>query len=319
MKLKSCRRAWLSAAILSLATFCATASEQVKLVVPFPAGGGLDALGRLLADRMRIAFPTNSFVVENRPGANGNLGAVAVARSTPDGNTLLVASDGVVTVNPKLYKNAGFNPNELTPLGLMATQASVLVVPQNSPIKTVAQFIQESKKRELSYSSGGIGSAGHLTMSYLDSTIETRHLHVPFTGGSPAIMALIGNQVGCAFVALPNALPQIKSGKLRALAVSSAERSASLPETPTMVESGYKGFEVVTAYLLMAPAKTPADVRTKWAKALSEIVQTKDFQAKLIDIGMEQKYLPADATAGWLTSERKKWEAVIEKHNISAE
>jgi len=234
-------------------------------------------------------------------------------------STKPTGNDAVVTVNPKLYKNAGFSPTELTSLGLMATQASVLVVPQNSPIKTVAQFVQESKKRELSYSSGGIGSAGHLTMSYLDSTIDTRHLHVPFTGGAPAIMALIGNQVDCAFVALPNALPQIKSGKLRALAVSSTERSASLPEVPTMIESGYKGFEVVTAYLLMAPVKTPSDVRAKWSKALSEIVQTKDFQAKLIDIGMEQKYLPAEASAGWLSSERKKWETVIEKHNITAE
>ena len=319
MKLKHFFRMWLIYSVLLFASSYAIAIDQVKIIAAFPAGGGTDAIARMFADRLRATIPATTFVIENKPGANGNLGAIATARSATDGRTLLVTSDGVITVNHQLYKNVGFSPNELTPLGLMATQASVLVVPQNSPIRTVTQFIMESKKRELSYSSGGIGSAGHLTMAYLDSTAGTRHLHVPYTGGAPAILSLIGNQVDCAFVALPNALQHIQSGKLRALAVSSPERSASLPEVPTMIESGYKDFQVVTATLLMAPSMTPPDVRERWAKSLADFVQTKDFQTKLLQIGMEQKYLPAEETAEWLNSERKKWESIIVKNNINAE
>jgi len=312
------RRNLLTTLALIASIGSAYAADTVKLVVPFPAGGGLDAMARMLADKLKT--PLNAAViVENRAGANGNIGAAIVAQAPADGNTLLVGSDGVVTVNPYLYKSATFNASsDLEPIGTLTFLPSLLVVPASSKIKTIADFVAAARAKELSYASGGNGSAGHLTMAYFGSVTNAKLMHVPFAGGSPAILALVGSQVDAAFLALPNAMPQVKAGKLRAIAVSSPQRVPQMPDVPTVAESGYKGFEVRSAYLVMSPAKASADFRAKLESQLAAVAASKEFQAYVTDLGMQPTWMGARDSKAWLTTEQRRWSTLIEKHGISA-
>lgn len=314
------RRTLMAACLLATFLKPALAEDPVKLVVPFPPGGSLDAIGRMLADKLKT--PLNApVIVENRAGANGNIGAAAVAQAPADGRTLLVGSDGVVTVNPTLYKSTRtFNAaNDLEPIGLVAYLPSMLVVPASSSIRSVADFVAAARSKEMFYASGGNGSAGHLTMAYFGNVIGALKLtHVPFAGGAPAILALVGGQVDAAFVALPIALPQVKSGKLRAIAVSSPQRVSTLPDVATVAESGFKGFEVRTAYLMMSSSKLSADARANLETHLAAAATSKDFQAHVRELGMQPAWLNARDTKAWLASEQKRWTGVIEKHGISA-
>lgn len=309
---------WLIATALVAGLGCSGAMAQtVRMIVPTAPGGSVDLSARLLAERMRESSGT-TIVVENRAGASSNLGAALVAKAAPDGNTLLVTADGVVTVNPTLYKDSGFSVSELAPVGMYGIQPSVLVVPTSSPIKSVVDFVAAAKQREMSYASAGVGSGGHLTMEYFGSVLGAKFLHVPFSGGGPAMQALIGEQVDSAFVLLPTALPHVKSGKLRALAVSGRERSASLPEVPTAQEAGFKEFEVQVAYLLMAPARTPATAIESWSKALGNALADTEFRKRLGDMGMQPLFMSPSATGEWLTRERVRWEALMRQHGIKA-
>lgn len=312
-------RSLLAACLAVLLVAPALAAEPVKLVVPFPPGGSLDGLGRLMADKLKDPLQA-SIIVENRPGANGNIGAMAVARAPADGNTLLMASDGVVTVNPVLYKTTGDTAAQgLTPIGLVAYVPSLLVVSANSNIRSLDDFVAAAKAKELTYSSGGVGSAGHLTMAYFGGVVDRKFMHVPYNGGAPAILAAVSGEVDAAFVALPNALPQVRGGKLRAIAVSSPQRLAQLPDTPTVAESGYPDFEVQTAYLLMAPAGLPAERAQAIASGLADVVGRDDVKQRIRDQGMEPTWLDAQATKAWLAKESERWKSVLEKHGISAE
>ena len=312
------RRAFLAAGTLAAGIHPALAADPVKLVVPFPAGGSLDAIGRLLADKLKTPLGA-PVIVENRAGANGNIGAAAVAQMGGDGRTLLMGSDGVLTVNPLLYKARSFNAAaDLEPVGLVAYVPSLLVVPAASPIRSIADFVATARSRELFYASGGSGSAGHLTMAYFGSVIGAKLTHVPFSGGAPAILSVVGGQVDAAFVALPNALAQVKAGKLRAIAVSSLQRLPQLPEVATVAESGYQGFEVRTAYLLMSSSKLAANARSRLEAMLAAAAASKDFQAHVDELGMQPAWLDARETKAWLLSEQKRWAGVIARHGISA-
>lgn len=315
-------RALASSAALVLNTLASVPAhaqvDTLKLVVPFPAGGALDFTGRLLADRLRT--PALAAVVENRAGANGNVGSQAVAQSN-DGKTLLVASDGVITVNHALYKNPpGFDPvRDLEPLAMLAYLPSVLVVPADSPHRTVADLVAEARKREMTYASGGIGSAGHLTMGYLASVADLKMRHIPYNGGAPAMVALVGGQTESAFVVLPGAIGQVKSGKLRALAVSTGRRVPALPDVPTMIESGFAGFELTTAFLLMAPAKAPTELKTTMAARAIEVAAQTDFQSRLESQGLiPVPRMGPKETGDWLQRERLRWTTFIQKHGITA-
>lgn len=310
------RSAWVLVVALLLPPPVAHA-QAVRMIVPTAPGGSVDLSARLLAERLRASTP-QTIVVENRAGASSNLGAAFVAKAAPDGNTLLATADGVVTVNPTLYANSGFSVSELAAIGMYGIQPSVLVVPAQSPVRTVAEFVAAAKGREMSYASAGVGSGGHLTMEYFGSVIDARFLHVPFSGGGPAMQALVAEQVDSAFVLLPTALPHIRSGKLRALAVSGRERSASVPDVPTVVESGWKDFEVRVAYLMMVPARTPPAVVEGWSKAVREALADDDFRKRLSDMGMEPRYLDPAATTEWLGRERARWEALMHRHGIKA-
>jgi tripartite-type tricarboxylate transporter receptor subunit TctC len=293
----------------------ALANEPVKLVVPFPAGGGLDLTGRLLADKLRAAL-NKDVVVENKAGANGNVGATAVATAKPDGNTLLMASDGLTTVNPVLYKNSPFKASDLRPVAMVATVPQLLVVPTNSPIKSFADMVTTGKARELTYASGGIGSGGHLAMAFMGHQLGLKSLHVPYQGAAPAMTALLGQQVDAAFLILPSALAQVKSGKLRALAVSGSARWPDLPDVPSVAELGYKELVMVQGFLLMAPAKWDDTEVKVLADKLDAIGKDAAFRKALADSGLQATAMgPADTTQ-WLRRETQRWTKVIQDNNI---
>ncbi|WP_418320137.1 tripartite tricarboxylate transporter substrate binding protein [Piscinibacter sakaiensis] len=310
------RRQFLALIASAACAAPAFAEDPIRLVVPFPPGGALDYTGRLLAEQLKTTLGRD-LIVDNRGGANGNIGAVAVVNAAADGNTLLMAADGVITVNPSLYKTAGFKPSDLKPIGMVATLPQLLVVPAASPIKTLADFVAEGRKRELTYASGGVGSGGHLAMAYFAQLAGMKTLHVPFQGGAPAMTALIGQQVDSSFLVLPGALPQVQGGKLRALAVSSPKRVPQLPDVPTLAEAGYKEFVVEQAYLLMAPAKLADAQVAKLGTALSKVVANPEFQKGMADRGMTATWMDAGKTSTWLTAEGKRWAEVISTNAIS--
>ena len=230
---------------LMLAPFTARAQarRQVQVVVPYPPGGPLDTVARIVAQRLS-SQASDIYIVENRAGANGNLGARAVAQARPDGNTWLFGSDALVTVNPALYaRQLGYDPErELKVVAAVGSLPSILVVNPRSGPRTLQEFVELGKRGEISYASGGVGSAGHLTMEYLGSVAGLKLQHVPYRGGAPAMTDLVAGQVQAAFVAIGGALDHVRSGALRALAVSSAQRIAAVPDVPTIKESGFSAW-----------------------------------------------------------------------------
>ena len=316
--LKIDRRAALAASLAGVLAPAAWAQEIVRFVVPFPAGGALDVVGRILADSMREQLAAN-LVVENRPGVNGNLGAAFVAKAEPDGNTLLVTQDGVVTVNPALFKGNAINPNELVAIGPIAYQPSVLVVSATSPWRTLDEFVRHARGAEVTYSSPGIGSIAHLIMAYFAGQAGLKALHVPYAVGPRAIAAIMSGEVDCSFLAFGNAISQIKSGKVRALGVSSLKRMPQVPEAPTIAEQNFPGFELNQSYLLMGPARLPRPRRERIAGALFKALESPDVVKRLRDLGMEPAARISDEQLqANLTDMGRRWTTVIQRHNITA-
>lgn len=307
----------------ALAAACASAplahaAEPVKIIANYPPGASLDSLARAYAEGIR-EVSGDIAVVDNRAGANGNIGAAAAVQAPGDGKTLLVTPDAVVTANPFLYKNSGFDIARLVPVGMLSFQPSVLVVRNGSPMKNVAGFIKEAKKGILTYASAGPGSGGHLTMGYLISVAGLKMTHIPYKGGAPALMALMAGEVDSAFLALGNAMPLIKQGKLTALAVSSKQRLTELPQVPTMTESGYPDFVVVAGNMVMVPASASPAVREQLSSQLQKIVRTEQFKRTVLTLGMEPASFDTAGTERWLSTERSRWQTLIDNRVISAE
>jgi tripartite-type tricarboxylate transporter receptor subunit TctC len=294
--------------------------RQVTIVVPFPPGGTTDIMGRLIAQKVAEATG-DTVVVENRAGANGNLGSRAVAQARPDGLTWLVNSDGIATVNPALYPGRmGFDPEaDLQVVATIGTLPSLFVVNPRTPWRSVAEFVAHARTTEVPYASGGIGSGGHLTMEYLGSVAGLKLSHVPYRGGAPAMADLVGGQVPAAFVVIGNAIDQARSGQLRPLAVSSLRRVAALPDVPTMVESGYPGFEVVLGNLVWLPARTPPEIAARVSEQVRRAVADPAVQQRLRTQAIDPWDLPPEAAAQWLTTERRRWSALIAERGIKAE
>ena len=254
-------RALLSLAVLAGSTFSASAqsypSRPVEVVVPFPAGGGTEIVTRLVGEGLarRLGQP---FVVINRPGANTNLGTLAVVRSKPDGHTLLITSFGLAA-NPSLYRNLGFEPLvDLDPITLVANSPTVLTVPLTLPVNSLAEFIDYAKARpgELNYASYGVGSSPHLGAVLFQSMTGTKMAHIPYNGGGPAALGVMTNQVQALFSSVVTVLGMLRGGNLKAIAISSERRSELLPNVPTFAEQGLD-YRSSTWYGLLTPAKTP--------------------------------------------------------------
>jgi tripartite-type tricarboxylate transporter receptor subunit TctC len=298
------------------------ARAQTQAVVPFPPGGGLDALARMVTQA--VAEQTKeTFVVENRSGANGLIGAKAVAAARPDGRTWLFADASTLTVNPNLYaKDPAFDAHrDLRPVLALGFMPSVLTVHPAFGPKTLKEFVELARRQDIPYVSGGVGATGHLSMEYFDAFAGGLKLrHIPYKGGAPAMTDHIGGQVPAGFGVLAGALPHIRSGKLVALAVSSRQRTAQLPAVPTVGESGYAGFEVEVGYFVMLPAKTPDSVAREVEGKVRRVLAQPAIQERIRGLGIEPAPgMSAAEGAKWIATERDKWAKVIREKGIRAE
>lgn len=286
--------------------------KPVRLVVGYPAGGATDAIARLVASR--LAEPLGQAVtVDNRPGANSNLGAEYVARAPADGTTLLVYSVAQ-TINASLYPKLGYDAQkDFVPIGLIAKIPNILVVNANSPVKTVADYVRVAKATPggVTFASAGSGSSTHLSAEIFKMNAGVNLLHVPYRGSSPAITDLIGGQVQSMFDNAPSALPHIKSGRLRAVAITSARRSPLLPDLPTVAESGFPGFEVHSWFGLAAPAGTPQATVERLNAELGKVLGSADVQQRLQDLAATPEAGTPEQMQALIATELKRWAAVV--------
>ena len=288
-------------------------SRPVKLVVPFPPGGSLDITGRLIAQRLTEMWG-QAVVVENKPGAGGNIGADFVAKSTPDGYTILLGALSTHAVNPNLYAKMPYDAvRDFAPITLIATTPNVLVVNAATPVGNVREFIAWTKANpgKLAFGSGSNGSAGHLAGELYKVDTGTDAVHVPFKGGAPATQALLAGDTQFMFDNLANAMAQVKAGKLKALAVTTAERSKLVPELPTMAEAGLPGFDISTWYGLFAPAGTPTAIVARWNTDVTKILTTPDVRAKLMADGAEPAPDTPEQFAQMIARELAKYARIV--------
>lgn len=295
-------------------------SRPVKIVVPFPAGGPLDFTTRLLTDRLS-ANMKQPFIVENRPGAAGNIGTDAVAKASGDGYTLLVVLDTPLTVNPSMYAKLPFNPDrDFAPISTVASFSLTLVVHPSVPVSSVAEFVAYAKARNdrpLIYGSGGgPGSPGHLAMEYLRTQVGFAGVHVPHKGNAEVVMSLVGGHVQAGFLATPGVLQNVRDDRLRALAVSSPERTPLAPTIPTMAESGYPGFDVRFYIMVLAPASTPEAIRDALEREVRSALQSSDVQARLRAQALEPVISTGAQTSALIKAAAERWREVIKSADI---
>jgi tripartite-type tricarboxylate transporter receptor subunit TctC len=283
-------------------------SKTIKLVVPFPPGGSTDAIGRQLAQELTKSLG-QQVIVENKGGANGNIGSDFVAKAAPDGYTLLASGVGSNAINYSLYRSMPFADKDFAHVCLLATGPNVLVVNPEFPAKTFAEFIALAKASpgKYAHASSGNGSSGHLAMKMLELASGISLVHVPYKGGGPAIMDTIAGQVPILFINQDNALPQVQAGKLRALAVASVERNPAYPTVPTVAESGFPGFSAVSWFGLSAPAGTPKDVIQKLNEATAKAMNSAEMKQRLQAQGFVVVAGTAQQFSDFVQAEIAKW------------
>jgi tripartite-type tricarboxylate transporter receptor subunit TctC len=295
-------------------------SRPVRLVVPFAAGGPNDIIARLVGGRLSEALG-QQIVVENRPGAGGNIGTDFVAKAPPDGYTLLSAGPGSLIINPLLGSVPYDTARDFAPVSLMASAPNVLVVHPSVPAKSVKELIElaRARPRQLNYASGGPGSTPHLSGALFAVMAGIDIVHVPYKGTGPASADLLGGQVQMAFFGIPPLLPHIKSGKLRALAVTGMRRSPELPEVPTMHEAALPGYEVSPWYGLLAPAGTSRAIITRLNAEVSRVVRSADMKEKLAVQGAEAAGGTPEEYAAVIRADTATWARVIKDAGIRGE
>ena len=294
-------------------------NRPVKIIVPFAPGGSTDVVARILADKLANEFK-QSFVVDNRPGAGGNIGADAVAKSAPDGYTLLMGTTGVLAINGHLYKNLSYDPaKDLAPVSYTSLITNILVVNPDVPARTVPDLIKLAKSQPgaLTFASSGAGSSTHLSGELFKALAGVEILHVPYKGSSQALVDVISGQVTMLFDNAPSSLPFVQQGKLRAIAVTSTKRLPNLPEIPTIDESGVAGYESLSWSGIMAPAGTPRPVIAKLNSAIEKILATDDVKQRFAALGVEPVGGPPEAFARHIRAESEKWGKLIKAANIA--
>ena len=294
-------------------------SKTIRIVVGFAAGGGVDKSARFIGKHLTEAMG-QQVIVDNRPGAAGNIGANSVAKSPPDGYTLLMAN--ATLSMPGLFKNMPFDVRtELTPVNMLAIGPSVLVSHPSMPIRNLKDMIALARAHpnELIYGSGGVGNITHLEMNLLNALTKTKMVHVPYKGTAPSIVGLLTGEVQVMFSSIPAALGQLKANKMRAIAVSTKKRSSALPDVPTVDESGVPGYDAASWYFVLAPAKTPAAVVDKLSGAMTRVVSVPEIKATLVADGFEPMGLSPQESAKYLNDELKKWAEAIRISGIKPE
>jgi tripartite-type tricarboxylate transporter receptor subunit TctC len=288
-------------------------SKPVKIIVGFPAGGPLDAHARLLADRLGQLLG-QPIIVDYKAGAGGSVGADFVAKSEPDGYTLLMANTGTMVINPAIYpKNPYQTLRDFAPIARTAMQPLALLVNPGVPANNLQEFIALAKKNpgKLNYGSAGNGGISHLVPEMFKQATGTFIVHIPYKGSAPAFTDLLGGQVQAMAESIPQAAQYVKQGKLRALAVTSRERNPALPDTPTMIEAGLKGFEVVGFYGVLAPAGTPRPVVDRLSAAFKATLETPEIRSRMVAQGADPAFLGADDFGKFLAAEMPRWAKAV--------
>jgi tripartite-type tricarboxylate transporter receptor subunit TctC len=287
-------------------------SKTVRIVIPFSAGGAPDVLLRLVAPHLSEKWK-QPVVIENRPGANTNIGTVLVTKADADGHTLLFSSDGTFIFNPLIYPSLPYAVSELAPISFVAAAPAMLASATHVPVKSVAELVAlaKSKPGAINYGSTGPASIQRLMMEYFAMQAGFTMNHVPFKGANETVMAMLGNQMDVAFSASSNILPHIPTGKLRALAVTTAKRSPQAPEVPTMRESGIADYEAYSMFALFAPARTSPDFIRKIAADVTEIAMRPEIKAAIETRGFEVHGMPAAEFQKVIERDTVKWEKVI--------
>lgn len=296
-------------------------SKAIKIVVPYAAGGSTDALARIVAERLGKRLG-QAAIVENKPGASEQIAITSVTRAVPDGYTILLSTLSGLAVNPGLYQKLPYNPQkDLTPISLAATVPSAVVVHPSVPVKNMAELAAylKSKPGQISYGSAGAGTPSHLGMEYYKKANGFDPVHVPYKGGAPALQEVMSGQVQLMMALVPEAMPLVKAGRLRALAVTTTKRLAAYPDVPTVAESGGKDFDMTFWYAFMAPAGTPADIVTKLNQAIDAILAEKEVRSKLDELSLDVVGgAPAKVTE-LIKSDSAKWKKVIDDAGIKVE
>lgn len=292
--------------------------KPIRIIVPNPPAGPSDIAIRPLAAAVQKALG-QPVIVENRAGANGNIGAAEVARAAADGYTWLWAMDPVLTVNKHIYKNIGYSSDAIVVLNAAARFSQTLICNPKLGFKSVKDMIDAAKTRELTYATGGAGSPGHLVMESLLSTTGVKMVHIPYKGPAPAMQDLMGGQVDCGFLAAPTVLPQIQSGRVTALATSGKQRSTLMPQLPTIAESGYPEFDGTFWLFLAAPKGVPADIQKRFLEAMEVAIRSPEQQDRVKPVDIEMVGSTADQAQQKAKELSGKWEALTRKIQLKAE
>ena len=296
-------------------------NKPIRLIVPFPPGGGNDVIARLIAQKLSDRFG-QQVVVDNKAGANGIVGLQALMQSPADGFTLAVAAAGPMAVNPSLYDKLPYDPTkDFSPITNMVNYPLLLVVHPSVPVKTTLDLVNlaKAKPKQLFFASPGSGNSGHLAGELFNTMAQVQTVHVPYKGQGPALADLLTGQVQMLYSSIPSVLPQVRSGQLNALAVGSAKRLPSLPDIPTLAETGVPGYEAYSWVGIVAPAKTPKAIVTRLNQEIVDILKQKDVAEKL----NQQGALPVGDTpeqfGAYIKAEIDKWGAVVRAANIKAD
>jgi len=294
--------------------------KPVRLVTPFPPGGGTDILARALAPRMSESLG-GSVIVENRAGAGGLVGIEAVARAAPDGYTLLLVS-GSLTIIPSLFPNVRYDPvKDFTPVTLATRQPYIAVVHPSLPAKNIRELIALARARpgQVTYASAGSGGAGHLGMELLKTMVKVNIVHIPYKGSGPALIDVLGGHVSLMFASAPSAMPHIKTGRLRALAMTGSQQSAAVPGVPTIAESGLPGFETYGWYGVLAPAGTAPPVIARVHGAIIKAMAAPEVMERIVADGSEAVAGTPEQFADYIKRDIPKWAKVIKESGARAD
>ena len=296
-------------------------NRTITMVVPFPPGGSTSIVGRVIADKMSQLLGA-SIIVDNRGGAGGTVGTKSVARSDPDGYTLMVGYTGTLAIAPSLYRSAGYDPRkDFVAVGMIGSAPSSLVVHPSFHVKTVAELVAYAKANpgKINFGSAGIGTVGHITGEYFARATGIQIVHIPYKGTGPALSDLLGGHIPMSFSPVATTAGNVNGGLLRALAVTSANRNKLLPDVPTMIEAGVSDFDAVLAYGLVAPAGTPRAVVDRLNKALRDALASDEVKKQLELDGTEISPSTPEQYADFIDKDEKKWSELVKASGVEPE